>query len=517
MQEFEEDNPQINIENKYGFWSGAEDFSNLINQALSSGSLNRIFILFMISADAGKILEQGYEMGLFHEGTQIIGTDQLLSPATWMAMSETADIPKIMKGCIGISSTTSIARKHIAFKDFVKRWRAQKNTMSVRSDGSVECDQSKDDAGNQYLYQGLVGSSMVCTGLNFSSFALDGSDISDLALYAYDAVYTLASGLQRNSNLTGQDLFDEIISVADVPGVTGTFNIKNDGLGSAQFSLGDREASSAFEINNFDPSYYNASMPFSVGPVRNIGTWSVDDSVFVPCEKQRDFKCSDWVFNTKDNSVPVGTAVVVEIQLPRIVRAGLLMGGKFCLALTCIITVYLLLHLKSRLITASQPGMLFLILLGAAVASIRVILATLDITDVTCVVGKWLQHLAFGLVFGALILRIWRLKKLMTSGVRRVIVTLGRVQQMLAAGLALLCAYLLIDTFVGQPHKSYEVEKVNAATINHLIRCENRKPIITYVLYCIEAIVLIIGARICWNTKDVPDAVNDSKYIAMSK
>jgi len=78
--------------------------------------------------------------------------------------------------------------------------------MSVLADGSIECDQSKDDANHQYLYQGLVGSTMVCTGLNFSSFSRDGSDISDMALYAYDAVYALAYGLRRQSNLTGVDL-----------------------------------------------------------------------------------------------------------------------------------------------------------------------------------------------------------------------------------------------------------------------------------------------------------------------
>ena len=95
-------------------------------------------------------------------------------------------------------------------------------------------------------------------------------------------------------------------------------------------------------------------------------------------------------------------------------------------------------------------------------------------------------------------------------------VTLSRVQQMLAFGLLLLCGFLRIDTFVGVPHKSY-VMKADAATTYHLIKCENKQPIKIYVLYCAEVIVLLTGARICWNTKEVPDAVNDSKYIAMRK
>ena len=516
LQEFEDDNPDITIECRIVFWSGIDDFSDEIERAQSSGSLNRIFVFLMISSDAGRLLEQGYERGLFTEGTQILGTDQLLSPDTWMAMSETADIPRLMKGCISISSTTYYARKQTIFKNFVKRWRAQKSTITKGSHGSTVCDQRKDDVGNQYLYQGLMGSKMVCTGLNFSSYSADGSDISDLALYAYDAVYALANGLQRQSNLTGIDLYNEIISLGNFSGITGTFAFKVGAIGSAQFSLGDREGALQYLVHNFDPAYFNSSMPSSTDPVRNIGVWLVDESEFILCDED-DPKCSDWVFNTGDNSVPVGEAVVVEVQMPEIVRTGLLIGGSICLAMTFFIGLYLLVNAQSRLIRASQPGMLLLILLGAAIASIRVIVATLDITDVTCVAGKWMAHLAFGLVFGALILRIWRVNKLMTSGVRRVTITMSRVQQMLAAGLLLLCAYLLMDTFVGAPHKSYNAIDVNAATINHLIKCENKQPIITYILYFFEAAVLLTGARICWNTKDVPDAVDDSKYIAMSK
>ena len=517
LQEFEDDNPEIKIESRYLFWSGTSDFSGFINQALSSGSLNHIFIFLMVSSDAGRLLEQGYDLGLFTEGTQILGTDQLLSPDTWMAMSEIADIPKLMKGCISVYSTLSIARKKTKFKDFVKRWRAQKNTISKRADGSTVCDQSKDDAGIRYLYQGVVNSTMVCTGLNFTSFALDGSDIFDLALYAYDAVYALARGLQSQPNFTGLDLYNEILYRGNYTGITGIFNFKLDSYGSGQFSMGDREGGLEYMMRNFDPAYFNSSMPSSTSPIRNIGVWLVDEGMFVPCDKRTDSKCSEWVFNTKDNSVPVGDSVVVEVQMTTETRNGLLIGGLFSLGMTFFTTLYLVIHSQNRLFRASQPGMLLLILLGAGIASIRVIVATLDISNVTCVAGKWMGHLAFGLVFGALILRIWRVNKLMTSGVRRVIVTLSRVQQMLAAGLFLLCMYLLMDTFVGVPHKSHDVVYANAATINHLIKCTNKQPITTYVIYFFEAVVLIAGARICWNTKDVPDAVDDSKYIAISK
>jgi len=35
-------------------------------------------------------------------------------------------------------------------------------------------------------------------------------------------------------------------------------------------------------------------------------------------------------------------------------------------------------------------------------------------------------------------------------------------------------------------------------------------------LYVVEAVLLLVGAWLCWMTKDVPDAVNESKFIAYS-
>jgi hypothetical protein len=33
-------------------------------------------------------------------------------------------------------------------------------------------------------------------------------------------------------------------------------------------------------------------------------------------------------------------------------------------------------------------------------------------------------------------------------------------------------------------------------------------------LFVVEAVALLYGARLCWATKDVPDAINESKMIA---
>eukprot|EP01041_Mallomonas_annulata_P010870 gene10870-22695_t len=74
----------------------------------------------------------------------------------------------------------------------------------------------------------------------------------------------------------------------------------------------------------------------------------------------------------------------------------------------------------TRLIKSAQPSVLFIILFGGMLAGIKIILATMDITDTLCIIGKWLGHLSFILVFGAIIIRTWRISKVVNSGFSKV-------------------------------------------------------------------------------------------------
>eukprot|EP01041_Mallomonas_annulata_P010183 gene10183-21220_t len=91
----------IEILGSFQFRPGSHDLDGIIQAAKSLGG--RIFILFVHSSDGGRLLEAGYKAGLFHEGTQVIGSSELASPAVWEAMSPTADVPSIMKGVIAMT------------------------------------------------------------------------------------------------------------------------------------------------------------------------------------------------------------------------------------------------------------------------------------------------------------------------------------------------------------------------------------------------------------------------------
>ncbi len=77
-------------------------------------------------------------------------------------------------------------------------------------------------------------------------------------------------------------------------------------------------------------------------------------------------------------------------------------------------------------------------------------------------------------------------------------------------------AYMIAMTIVGQPHKSAIAVTVSNETTLDLM-CSFMYPQFQTTLFAIEAVILLAGARLCWAVKDVPDAVNESKFIAIGK
>ena len=87
----------------------------------------------------------------------------------------------------------------------------------------------------------------------------------------------------------------------------------------------------------------------------------------------------------------------------------------------------------------------------------------------------------------------------------------------IAAGMVLSAiVYLILLTWIGLPrHDAIESTVSNQTTYN--IRCAFEYTEFHTALFVVEAVVMLAGARLCWAVKDVPDAVNESKVIAIGK
>ena len=521
--EFDKESQKVglSVDAYFSFWPGTKDLTSVINSAFNAASPLKIFVLLLKAADAGNLIERGYEMGLFKEGTQILGTHYVLSTSTWSSFSDNTPVDRAMKGVIAVSPT--IDRTSVKYQSFVTRWRSQRSTISYTAQGMPVCNNATDDDGGTYLYQGhangLPSSPLNCSGQIFSNYAADGSDIDRLALYAYDATYAMAMGLHvliydmGKSTFSGDDLLNVLVQNVSFMGVSGYVAFNNGSGGQAAYGKGDRYSGLLYSVLNFNSQNYLSS-DRGASAIQTVGVWSSDTKRFQPCTSGTG--CAGFVFNTADNSVPSSSAAIEEVQLADSVRLAFIVVSAFVLVCSLLFGAVVVIYRQNKIVKASQPNMLFVILLGSVLGCLRVIVGTLDITDMTCIAGKWLGHMSFCLFFGAMILKTWRVEVVVNSGFRRNTMTMATLQKYMGFGVLMLCVYLAVATAIGQPHRSYE-EYFKDHTTYRDIKCDEKVPLITYILFAMEAVLLGWGAALCWSTKNVPDAVNDAKYIAMCK
>jgi ABC-type branched-subunit amino acid transport system substrate-binding protein len=80
----------INVVSIHQFLPGTIDLSPLIKDALTRGT--RIFVFYCSSYDAARLLELGRKMGLFVQGTLVLGSSAVVNPAIYGYFSAGAPV-----------------------------------------------------------------------------------------------------------------------------------------------------------------------------------------------------------------------------------------------------------------------------------------------------------------------------------------------------------------------------------------------------------------------------------------
>ena len=75
---------------------------------------------------------------------------------------------------------------------------------------------------------------------------------------------------------------------------------------------------------------------------------------------------------------------------------------------------------------------------------------------------------------------------------------------------------LILLTVIGKPRLVY-VTSTNNNQTTKLMRCSYHQPIIEIIIFVFEGLSMFIGIRLCWQVRNVPDVVNESKNIATGK
>jgi hypothetical protein len=470
----------------------------------------RYFVLFFSEpADLVNVYTAGHRLGLFHEGTQIISADLAADQRVLDAVTDEAVVKEALKGMFTFTlDANHFVTRSDEGKAFVDRFRAQPSTTGEYNvaTGRMDCPTIRDDNGISFLYRTgeTLVEDFVCTGLNFSAFAPDGSDLAPSIAQTYDAAFVLADGLHRmlqqvNDSVDSSLLRDIIIDETDFLGASGHVDIYEGMSWIGDYSRGGREMGLMYNVLNFQIDSTGN------GALQHVGYYSDETGPLVTETTQ---------MNSKDGQQNDDMQEDIMITMSMSMKGVLYVMFAILLFLIGICVLTLVVYRKQKMIRASQPGMLNLMLLGSFLGALQVLNTTFDISDASCEAGLWFGHCGFVLLFGTLLLKCWRVHAIVNnSGMKRKKISEKLIVSVTLSALLFVCVYLLMMTFVGQIHYSEKrAEVANQDTVE--VECRFVHPETHLVLFMMEACVLLVGSYLCYKTKDVPDVVNEAKPIA---
>ena len=502
---------------------GIQDFSSLIAEVKASGAV--IFVIFMPVQSAALFLEQAYEQGLLVEGTLVFANSLANSNSLWSYFVNPSNTKSIMRGYFGLenSPTFSLHSTKVG-RSFVSRFSNQKNTVTVRTDGSTVCDNMTDDTG-RYLYQRLahVGTPAACAGLQFSSYLARDSPMYAYTPHAYDAMYALARGVEQvfdsggKNSLTGDSLHDALLHNVSFQGATGDIRFTLGRKENQDYSMGDREVGFTYLLYNFNDDLFD-STGGTTGLAR-VGEWALESGGLTLCSNKTasydTIPCTDSItYRTANNRLPSDTQPdILAVISPAVAMVLILVGS--CACLLVVISLALVVRYRaSKLIKASQPPMLYIIHLGCLFSAVRTIVGGLPMNTERCTAEFWFGHLAFGFIFSAMLVKTWRVDRLInTKSIQRIKITGTQVTVITMSLMCGLCVYLIISTLAGQPRVSTVRTLVaNQTTCNFM--CTFLHTEFSTALFACEAAAVLYGAYLCHVTRNAPDAINDTYHIA---
>ncbi len=500
------------------------NIDELISELKFVGS--QIFLLLFPSEfipTVAKILEKGFEAGVFHSDTQIFGSEQITGDGLIASLSETNNVESIMKGYIGIQYYPNYAIRHNeAGKSFIERWRNQPPTLGgLNEDNQWECEIERDDADHTLLYRNLgknLIENVTCSGLNFSSFHVDGSDLAPYVGHTYDATVGMVRALDYVLRTKGMGHDDDaeaimaaLINNVTFEGTTGPIDIFEGMSEFGNYGRGNREIGHSYKLLNFKSDKYamlDDQSREKTSQSRNsfveVGVWTLEGGLIL--------NDMEITYRTKSGYPAREQPPDEYVGLSGPVRYFLLSLGVFSLLLCVIFSGLVYYYKQHKYLRASQLRIMSLILVGGMFSSGRVIVASLPITTPTCITGLWLGHIGFLLVFITLSVKTYRLYRLL-GALKRVKFTESQAIHICLGVVSLACVYLSFMTAFG------EIRLSDVATSEHnqktrLMKCAMTYPEMHTTLFVVESLILMIGFYFAYKTKDAPDAVNEAQYIS---
>ena len=221
-------------------------------------------------------------------------------------------------------------------------------------------------------------------------------------------------------------------------------------------------------------------------------------------------------YNSPDNTRPSDIRPDILLLTTDEIQAFLRACGIIGIIYTVAVGSVLAYCRHSKLVKASQPHMVAIVLIGEVLAFIRVFFGGEHPDPSSCMSMFWYGHLSYWIVFGALTIKTWRVYKIISNtSLKRVKITTWDVLRRTMILISFAIVYLVIVHTVAVPELHEKVVTVSNQSTFH-IECGFKFPQFEITLYVMEACLLVYGAYMCNAARDAPSAINESKPISTS-
>jgi len=173
-----------------------------------------------------------------------------------------------------------------------------------------------------------------------------------------------------------------------------------------------------------------------------------------------------------------------------------------------------------RVIQASSPTFLFLVVIGANISYAGVFITILEPSALVCGLYPWFKYLGFAVVFGSLLIKTYRIEVIFNSKSRR-IAAIKDAALLLRLGVYVGIWVIVLGVYVGVEALRPFVDHIDELQDDAFF-VRNRVALVCeygYWNYGMMGLVvgtLVYGCCLTYWVKDTPSAFNESRWIALS-
>ncbi|CAH1788353.1 unnamed protein product [Owenia fusiformis] len=205
-----------------------------------------------------------------------------------------------------------------------------------------------------------------------------------------------------------------------------------------------------------------------------------------------------------------------------LVESNILLRGvplgiqSFCMTVSLIIAFIIVRLRKTKVMKASMWAMLEVLIFGSLLLYATVVIQYFEPDTTTCLLIPWFREIGFAIVYGALLLKVYRvLAEFQSRKARRVHVRDKDLLKYLLGIVLIVVGYMAAWTAVNVDHVQDGASILQNGTtpenVTYFI-CESHWW--DYVIEIGEFLFLCLGIYLCYCTRSAPSDYNESRYIS---